>query len=362
MRIAVIYNDPGHTPAGDHWLVRSSNLGPGDAVVRDESEYGVLGEVSLIASALRDHGHETQVFAANTAARLTGFLSTERPDAIFNCCESFLGRSALEMSVAGVFDLFEIPYTGSSALTLGLALDKGMAKGMMRMQGINTPSHHIVRNALELAVLSPLAYPQIVKPMCEDASIGIDAAAVVGNAQELAQRVRFVLREFQQPAIVEEFIDGRELNVSLLATSSSAFMTLPISEIRFDGLPRKLPRIVTYEAKWLQQSEYYQATRSECPAVLEERLAQQLRDTAVAAAQALGLRDYGRVDFRIRDGDDAVFVLEVNPNPDLNDDAGFLRAARASGRSYESTVCEILDRCLERSQHAPTTSSRETVT
>lgn len=357
MRIAVIYNDPGKTPPGEHWLARSSNRVPPSGVVRDESEYGVLGEVSLIAGALRERGHEAQVFAANHVARLTTFLSTERPDAIFNCCESFLGRAALEMSVAGLFDLFEIPYTGSSSLTLGLALNKGMAKTMLRAHGINTPSHVIVRNSVQLATLAPLVYPQIVKPLCEDASIGIDAAAVVGNAHDLAQRVSFVLREFQQPAIIEEFIDGRELNVSLLAASPSDFETLPISEIRFDGLSQGLPRIVTYEAKWLQESEYYQSTNSECPALLDEPLAQRLRDTAVAAANALGLRDYGRVDFRIRNGDKAVFVLEVNPNPDLNDDAGFLRAAQASGRSYESTVCEILDRCLERSRKTLATSS-----
>jgi D-alanine-D-alanine ligase len=252
------------------------------------------------------------------------------------------------MSVAALYELFEIPYTGSSALTLGTALNKGLTKSLLIARAVPTAPHCVISEIGQLKSAPVPEFPLIVKPMCEDASIGIDSNAVVDGEVALRKQVRFVLNEFRQPAIVEQFIDGRELNVSLLAASPNDFQTLPISEILFDGLPEGAPRIVSYEAKWVQESEFYRATVASCPADLEPDVAARAREIALAAARTIGIRDYGRVDLRLRESDGALFVLEVNPNPDLNDDAGFLRAARVSGRTYESTVREILERALER--------------
>ena len=348
MRVAIIYNEPEKTQPGEHWLRRSGSRWAIKEEIRDASEYGVLGEVRLIAKALDDGGYDTTIFAADDPAELSSFLATERPDAVFNCCESFLGRSSLEMSVAALYELFEIPYTGSSALTLGTALNKGLTKSLLLAHGIPTAPHCVISQITDLKSAAIPSFPLIVKPMCEDASIGIDSNAVVEGEVALRKQVRFVLNEFKQPAIVEEYIDGRELNVSLLAASPQEFMTLPISEILFDGLPEGAPRIVSYEAKWVQESEFYRATVANCPAELDPGVAAHARQIAVAAARTIGIRDYGRVDMRLRPSDSALFVLEVNPNPDLNDDAGFLRAARVTGRTYESTVREILERALER--------------
>jgi D-alanine-D-alanine ligase len=204
-----------------------------------------------------------------------------------------------------------------------------------------------------------LRFPLIVKPVAEDASLGIDDGAVVSTEAALAERVKFIWREFRQAALVEEFIDGREFHVSIIATGPGEFVALPISEIAFDGLAEGRPRILGYEAKWDNGASFRQTTALRCPAELDPKVAETLRKTAISAAHAVGLRDYGRIDLRLRDSDRAAFVLEVNPNPDLNPECKFMRAALMSGRSYADTIREIVERAIERSDgRAPSRRGR----
>lgn len=349
MRVAIIYTESETTPPGQHWLHRSGACADIPAEVRDASERGQLADVHLIGNALAERGYECLMYAAHDAAALCAFLARERPDAIFNCCEWLSGRADLEMAVAALYDLFGIPYTGSPALTLGLSLDKGLTKRLLQAHGVPTPPWAVVRRRRERARARRLRFPLIVKPLREDASLGVDASAVVADDAALARRLDFLFAEFSQPALVEEYIDGREFHVSLLATSPSQIMALPVSEILFHGCAPGTPRIVTYEAKWVEESAAYWTTTGHSPGALDPALEARVVRTALAAARVTGVRDYGRVDLRVRTGDNAVFVLEVNPNPDLNDEAGFLRSAHASGRTFGGTVVEILERCLERS-------------
>jgi D-alanine-D-alanine ligase len=339
-RVAVIYNEPKHTDASDHWLVRSNEAAV-DEGFRDESEYGVLEQMQSIASALEAHGFQVTMFSADDdVRRLCDFLANERPDVIFNCCESIKGKASLEMNIAAIYELFDIPYTGSPATTLGIALNKSFSKDIFKSRGIPTPEFLVVE-AGEACDADSLSFPLIVKPAKEDASIGIDAASIVYDSIQLDARVRFVHREFEQAAIVEEYIEGRELNVGVIG-SEEAMETLPISEIRFDTLPPDLPKIVTYEAKWVESSPYYAATVPECPAIVGDHIANEAKRIAIDSSRAIGLRGYGRIDMRLRASDNKLFVLEANPNPDISEDAGFMRAARASGRTYDGTINEIL--------------------
>ena len=308
----------------------------------------MLEQMRSIASALKEHGHQVTIFSADDdTQKLCTFLSTERPEVIFNCCESILGQSKLEMNVAALYELFRIPYTGSPPLALGLALEKALAKAVFVANRIPTPRHQLFESKKIEALNADLRYPLIVKPVHEDASIGIDSNAIVQDATSLAKRVRFIQKEFEQPALAEEFINGRELNVAVLAASDSTFITLPVSEITFDKMPEGMPHIVSYEAKWVEESPLYQTTLPECPAKLPEAIAIEARSIALKAANAIGLRDYGRVDMRLN-ANGNLFVLEANPNPDISEDAGFMRAARTSGRTFASTINEILDRAVER--------------
>jgi len=349
MRVAIVYNEPKAAAPDQHWLSRSS---PGGRVLqpdfRDASEYGVIRQAELVAGFLREGGYDTVLFAANDPLELAQFLGRERPDFIFNCCETLRGDPSLELCVAGMYELFDIPYTGTPALNLGICLDKAVAKSLFEAHGIATPRFAVVREPGDCDAAAALGFPLIVKPLRQDASIGIDVHAVVYSLSAVRERVAFVRRQFRQGALVEEFIDGREVNLALLAASPGEFVTLPISEILFEGYPEGQPHIVGYEAKWLEHSPEFLGTPPRCPAVLPEMLASEVRETALAAARVVGLADYGRIDMRIREGDNKVFVLEANPNPDISAESGFVRAAKANGRTHADVVREILDGAIER--------------
>jgi D-alanine-D-alanine ligase len=348
VKVAVIYNEPKHTAADEHWLKRTASHEPAENFI-DASEFGVLEQMQSIADAVREAGHDVVIFSTDDDVnRLCSFLTNEAPDAIFNCCESIMGESKLEMNVAAMYELFGIPYTGSSSLTLGIALNKGITKAILSSRGIPTPKYAVLETD-EVSAADELEYPIITKPIGEDASIGIDAGAVVHDARGLRDRVKFLLAEFKQPVLAEEYIDGRELNVGFIANRNGVLESLPISEITFKNIPDGQPKIVSYEAKWVEESPLYQSTLPVCPADLNESIASATRRIALDAANAVGLRDYGRVDLRV-DANDRIFVLEANPNPDISEDAGFMRAARASGRTYAGTINEILERAIERSK------------
>jgi D-alanine-D-alanine ligase len=351
MRIAIVYNEPQPSTPQEHWLARSSSEGTVVAeTFMDASEYGVLQETQLIEGFLRDGGYETILHAAHDPGDLVEFLVRERPDLIFNCCETFRGNAALEMNVAAVFELLEIPFTGSSALTLGMALNKSVAKALFVSHGVPTPPWAVMSPRSSPEGAGRLRFPVIVKPLNEDASIGIDTHSIVEGEASLIERVQFVWDEFRQPSLAEEFIDGRELNVAVLAAAPERLTTLPISEILFRGFPGLKYQMLTYEAKWMVDSPYFSATVPRCPAELSPELAAQVRDVALHAAAALQLRDYGRIDFRVRASDGAVFVLEANPNPDITFDSGFVRAAQASGRTHAGVIREIVERAKERAR------------
>jgi D-alanine-D-alanine ligase len=346
MRFALIYNEPKHTEPDQHWLSKSGTQLSED--FRDASEFGVLEEIEGIAAALRQSGHDVTIFSVDDdVERLVSFLESERPEAIFNLCESVLGRADLEMCIAGVYDLFGIPYTGAGTMALGIALNKAVAKAIFEANGIPTPRFR----SYEVGELPSgdlvLSFPLIVKPLREDASIGIDNNSIVGDLDALRARVTFVHAEFKQPALVEEYIDGRELNVAVLAGDDGEFRTLPISEITFDALPAGNPRIVSYEAKWVEESPLYKTTVPQCPANITEEIASRARAIALKAAKVVGLQDYGRIDMRLRD-DGSLFVLEANPNPDISLDAGFMRAAQTSGLSHTETIARIAAQAVAR--------------
>ena len=353
MRVGVIYNEPKQTTAERHWISRSESQGVNVAEdFVDSSEYDVVRQAKRIENILNEAGFDTVLYAASDPSRLCGFLLQERPDLIFNCCETLGGNSNLEMNVAALYELLNIPFTGTSALGIALANDKGVAKSLFRNHGVPTPSWQTFATGSEI-VPQEFSFPAIVKPVHEDASIGIDLNSIVEDPSSLAERVRWVWKEFGQPALAEEFIDGREFNVTLLASPGGELCALPISEIVFDGFPNDKYRIVTFAAKWMSDSPQFATTVPRCPADVPPELEKIVQSLAVKAAEAVRMRDYGRIDFRVRASSDEVFVTEANPNPDLNEDAGLARSARASGRTYPGLIREIFDRAIDRCTKNP---------
>ncbi|MEP0822376.1 MAG: ATP-grasp domain-containing protein [Ignavibacterium sp.] len=313
----------------------------------DMSEVGVLEEREHVQGALQQAGYKATLFNMNgDIQRLLDFIKQKQPDLIFNLCESVGNESIHEMHVAGLYELLEVPYTGAPAFALGTCLNKARTKEILTYHGIKTPRFGIFKNISELAEETlQLKYPLIVKPAREDASVGIENASIVEDFPSLRKRVRYVFNEYDQPALVEEYIQGRELNVGILGNKRP--IVLPISEIDFSGLPQDYPHIVTYNAKWMQGTPEYVGTVGVCPANVPADLEKKLREIALKCYRLMGLRDYGRIDIRL-DKNNVPYVLEVNPNPDLSDDAGFARSARAYGLSFEDTIGRIVEYALER--------------
>jgi len=312
----------------------------------DMSEVGVLEEREHVQRALQQEGYKATLFNMNgDVQRLLDFVKQKQPDVIFNLCESVGNESAHEMHIAGLYELLGIPYTGAPAFVLGSCLNKARTKEILAFHGIKTARFAIVKNIGELQEDLGLKYPLIVKPSREDASTGIDNGSVVEDLAALKKKVRGIFSEYDQPALIEEYINGRELNVAIVGNKRP--IVFPISEIDFSGLPANYPKIVTYNAKWMQGTIEYTGTVGVCPAPIPAELEKKVKEIALKCYKAMGLRDYGRVDLRI-DKNLVPYVLEVNPNPDLSDDAGFARSARTYGMSFEDTVAKIVEYALER--------------
>ncbi|HSQ77213.1 MAG TPA: ATP-grasp domain-containing protein [Bacteroidota bacterium] len=312
----------------------------------DLSEVGVVEEMQDIKAALDSLGYKTTIVNVNSEVyRLIDYLRNDRPDIIFNLVECVENESLQEMNVAGLYDLLKIPYTGAGPLALGTALNKPRVKEILTYHGIRTPDYQVFRPQDRIVLKEGLAFPLIVKPSHEDGSVGISDLSIVYNPNDLRKRVRYIHTEFQQPALVEQYIIGRELNVAILGSVNP--QVLPISEIDFTGMPDSMHKIVSYEAKWMHGTPSYEGTRGVCPAKLSARQEAAIKRTALTCFHLIGCRDYARVDFRLTP-QGVPYVLEVNPNPDISDDAGFARSARVAGYTFPEAIGKIIESALER--------------
>ena len=291
-------------------------------------------------------GITEDVFAAISSLREI------RPDVVFNLCESIGGDNRFEPLLPMLLDREALAYTGSGPLSLSLALHKHKAKEILRARNVSTPEAVFLTTDDLGAVTMP--FPLIVKPAREDASVGISRDSVVWTREALAQRVSHVLLRYRQPALVERYIEGREIYVSMLGSGDGKTQVFPFYEIDFSEMPADRPRIVSFEGKWVESSEEYRGTKpvrcDNLPPELEARIA----STALTAFEALELRDYARVDIRLSQ-DGVPYVIDVNPNCDLSDVAGgFSKAAKAAGLSYEQVIVRIVELALARRPNADT--------
>ncbi len=352
--IAIVYNEPAtQENSGRQFITETGMLQEVNKaskneveVLTDLSEVGVLEEKEDIAKALQVLGYKTSIFNVDgDISRFVNFLKDEKPDLVFNLCESVGNESIHEMHAVGIYELMSIPYTGSDPLSLGTSLNKVRVKELLNYHGLPTPRFQLIKSPVRVSVDESLNFPLIVKPSREDASIGIETSSVVSSVNELRKRVKYVVEQFDQPALVEEYIDGRELNVAVMGNRKP--VAFPISEIDMTTLPKQYHRIVTYNAKWMKGTEEYEHTKGVCPALLPPPLEQKIKEMALQAYHVLGCRDYARVDFRLSK-DHKPYILEVNPNPDISDDAGFARSGRAQGYSFDELIGKIVECALER--------------
>ena len=296
-----------------------------------------LEEVRSLEKAIRGEGHpvtNVPVLDSDLASRLRDYHPEEH--VVLNWCEGFPGLPFSEALVAQSLEALDFVYTGSAPGVLAMSWDKGEVKRLLKNSGIPTPSWRLYHH---LEVDGWRTFPAIVKPAREHASSGVTSDAVVLGPEKLRARIAYVLEHFQQPALVEDFIDGREFHVSLWGNSSVEM--LPPAEMDFSAFKDVQDRLCTFDSKFKPGSRHYDQIRLRLPASLTEEEVETLERVAQAAYRVMGCRDYARLDIRLRDG--IFYVLDVNPNPDISSDTSMASAAEVAGYSYGAMLSQMVN-------------------
>ncbi len=323
MHITVIYNEP----------VDSYYSGTGE----DKAVTGVVTEAIAVENALIESGYQVTCLPLSLPFEKTrNILMQLKTDVVFNLFEGFPGYPETEADICQILANLDVPYTGCPPEALRLALNKAETKSLFKAGGINTSDFQLLTSGT-LSAFS-LEFPCIIKPNSEDASHGITEASVVHNFQEMKAQIDKVSIQYQTgEALVEEFIDGREFNATVIGNTRK--QVLAISEIEF-SLPPGLPSIITYAGKWEVESQYYQGTKPVCPAQITEIEKQEIIKIAEKACIIIGCRGYARVDMRM-DNQGRIYVLEVNPNPDISPDSGAALQAETAGIKYTEFITKL---------------------
>jgi D-alanine-D-alanine ligase len=268
-------------------------------------------------------------------------FKTSQPDIVFNMAEGMYGGSR-EAQIPAMLEMLRIPYTGSDPLTLAVCLDKAMTKVILHYHGMANAPFVVVTDTK--AKRSFPSFPVIVKPLREGSSKGIRNSSLVPNSIQLKEEIHRVLREYQQPALVEKFLPGREFTVALLGNGEEVDV-LPIVEIHFEELPADINPIYSFEAKWIWDTVERPLKIFSCPAKISASLRRKIQSLCRGAFSALRVRDWCRIDVRL-DEKGEPNILELNPLPGIlpNPDANscFPKAARTAGMTYEELVNRVL--------------------
>jgi len=302
--------------------------------------------IAAVGDALSHAGRVTYLEADEQFPRR---LNSSRPDIVFNIAEGLHGPNR-EAHVPAICEFFGIPYTGSDPLTLALGLDKERTKEVLTARGVKTPPWKVAGGQRGQPLLHDLRPPLIVKPLYEGSSKGIDMGSLCRTWEEAAARVSWVERTYTQPALVEEFLSGREFTLAVLGNGPSARAFPPV-EISFQALPDEAPQLYGWEAKWIWDTPEMPLDIFQCPASLTPAEEAKVVEAGLGAFHALGCRDWARVDLRM-DHRGEPHVLEVNPLPGIlpepEQNSCYPKAARAAGLDYPSLILSVLEVALDR--------------
>jgi D-alanine-D-alanine ligase len=309
----------------------------------EEVEDDLMQVGKLVHKALTNKGHQVTFFDVNE--KTFEALRKSDIDIAFNVCERFNGSSFHEPNVAAMLELLNTPYTGSGPLTLALCMNKPRVKEIMNHHGIPTPKWQVFYSRNK-KLKEDMKFPLIVKPAQMDNSIGINNDAIVNNEKELQSKVGYINRTYNQPALVEEYISGRDLDVGVLGNGFDA-KVLPIAEVNYSGLSNSFNKIFSYEAKWDKNCELYNVTHYLFNIDLPKYVEARIKKIALDLYRVLDVRDYGRVDIRLSE-DNIPYVLEMNPNPGISCDCSTPKAAESLGITYDDMIELILENALDR--------------
>lgn len=275
-------------------------------------------------------------------------LKALKPDLVFNIAEGFNGISR-EAQIPAMLDLLGIPYTGSDPLTLAICLDKARTKEVLSYYGIPNSRFITVSSEEEIKKID-FEFPFIVKPVSEGSSKGIFSSSFVKNSEELAIQVKKIVNEYNQPALVEEFLPGREFTCAILGNDDEAEV-LPIVEIKFEDFPDDFVPLYSYEAKWILDNKENPLNVFECPANISKELEETIKSTVLKAYKVLRCKDWSRIDVRL-DKNNVPNIIEINPLPGIlpnpEENSCYPKAARTKGYSYQDMLNLVLQSAAKR--------------
>jgi D-alanine-D-alanine ligase len=318
-----------------------------DAAAWHESNAGVLDEVNAVTAALERLGIDYRRQPVENLEHLNHILQQSRQRIIFNLVEEFSDNIFSACFVPAVCRANGRAFTGNDTPALLLSQNKWQAKAVLKAASLPCPNGVLIPITKQIFVPALSSGKYIVKPLYSDASEGIDSSSIVeipGSA--LRKAVERVHRQFGQPALVEQYIPGRELNVSVLQREGR-LEVIAIAEIDFSKFDDDQPRIVDYSAKWQPESFAYNNTPRIIPAQISAQTAEIVEKSSLQACSLTGCSGYIRVDFRM-DKDEQPYILEINPNPDISPDAGFAAALAFRGIKYEKFVEILLESAINK--------------
>jgi D-alanine-D-alanine ligase len=327
-------------------LVYNSFTGGTPEVPEDRAGMADLKRmIRLIARNLRRLRHTVTILPlAHDLFAFQRRLRRLRPDVVFNQYDDVVHGALYEMRLAALVRMMGFPLTGSPALALGLSRYKYMSASLLAGAGVPIPPHTAMIETVRAVNQHKWQFPLIVQPSQEHAGIGLDRDSVVHSKKALRLKVREIARTYNQPALVQHFLPGREFNVGIVGGSRPR--VLPLAEVTYGALPADIPPIMSYAAKWVETSTEYKNTSVVCPAAVEPELARRISAVALRAFRAIGCRGYGRVDMRLDELGEPR-VLEVNCNPCLDEGMGLARAAEKAGITYPQLLQLIVRAALE---------------
>ena len=347
MNVALAYNVKPESDTFTENLppIRSDNFTQTESVIEAYAEWDTWETIIALKDAIEVFHNVTLIEADNNAFEK---FKQSKPDIVFNIAEGFNNLSR-ESQIPAMLDMLKIPYTGSDALTLGICLDKARTKEILSYYNIPNANFILVDKIKPLSNHS-IEFPSIVKPVSEGSSKGIFNSSLVRNYYELNAEIKRVIDVYNQPAIIEEFLPGKEFTVALIGNEDNTEI-LPIVEIKYENFPDDIEHLYSYEAKWILDTKDNVFDVFECPAAIDKNLEKQIKDTVLQTYNILRCKDWSRIDIRL-EKNGIPNVIEINPlpgiMPDPNENSSFPKAARVAGINYNELIQRVLFEACKR--------------
>jgi D-alanine-D-alanine ligase len=311
------------------------------------AEWDDMETIDAIKNAIEKVGHDVVLIEADINAFEN--LKHNRPDIVFNIAEGF-GGAARESHIPAMLEVLNIPYTASDPVTISICHDKSRCKEVLSYYNIPTPHFYIAENTIN--GYPKVKFPSFVKPLHEGSSKGIYNSSLVNNKKDLNKEISRIKKDYSQPALIEDFIDGREFTVAALGNGEN-IRVLPIVEINLSSVPEGFNQIYSYEVKWFFDTRENKLDIFTCPAKVSDELRKKIENLVLDAYKVLRIRDWARFDVRC-DRQENPYIIEVNPLPGIlpnpDDNSCFPKAAREVGMDYDSLIQTVLNLAIERNK------------